>query len=78
MVQRTPTYIAAAPTEDPMSKFLAKCFSKNTAVKLNRWYSVWITTIAFYFCIWLPNIAKYFCKNLMYKEVKSVMSKVIY
>ena len=75
MVQRTPTYIASAPTEDPMSKFLTKCFSKNTAAKLNRWYSVWITTIIFYFCIWLPNIAKYFCKNLMYKEVKSVMSK---
>lgn len=75
MVQRTPSYIASAPTEDPMSKFLTKCFPKNTAVKLNRWYSVWITTIAFYFCIWLPNIAKYFCKNLMYKEVKSVMSK---
>ena len=75
MVQRTPTYTAAAPIEDPISKFLSRLFPKHLAGKLTKWYTVWFSTIFYFFCMWCPNLAKIFCKSLMYREVKSVMSK---
>ena len=54
MVQRTPTYIAAAPTEDPVSKFISKWFPSNMAFKIIRWFSILVTTIFYFFCMWFP------------------------
>ncbi|MFT4632369.1 MAG: monooxygenase [Candidatus Azotimanducaceae bacterium] len=37
MLQRTPTYIANVPAEDPMAKTLRKCLPDNWAFRLTRW-----------------------------------------
>lgn len=39
-VQRTPTYVASLPSEDPVMKITSKIFSDKLSYKINRWKNV--------------------------------------
>ena len=47
MVQRSPSYIAAVPAEDPVAKFLRKILPNKLAFKLTRKKSVWLEGFMF-------------------------------
>jgi monooxygenase len=58
MLQRSPTYIASLPAEDPVANAVRKVLPPRAAHTVNRWKAV-IQTLAFYqLCRRFPGLAK--------------------
>merc|ERR1711970_1152361 len=75
MIQRTPSYIAAKPVEDPLVKFFNNWLPQSIAVQLNRWKAVLLGALFYQYCVRYPDSARKLIQAGMYKEVKSVMNK---
>ncbi len=58
MVQRSPSYIAALPAQDPMEKLLRRTFSEGTARSLIRWKNVLMGWLIFQLSRHAPQFMK--------------------
>lgn len=58
MLQRTPTYMVSAPSEDRLANFLRRRLSDQTAYSITRWRNVLLGLLFFKFCRRYPERAK--------------------
>lgn len=63
MLQRSPTYIVAAPAEDRLADALRKNVSPGVAYGVTRWKNVLFGMLFFWFCRRYPQRAKAFIVN---------------
>lgn len=71
MLQRSPTYIATAPSEDKIANFLRKILPSKVAYSLSRWKNV-LTGLFFY------NLARskpHWVKASIYKETQKALGE---
>lgn len=62
MLQRSPTYISALPSEDVVSKFLRRVLPGSVAYSITRWKNILLNMLFFWIARTYPN---YFKKNIM-------------
>lgn len=60
MLQRSPTYIVSAPSEDPMANWLRRFLPSKLAYSVTRWRNVLFGAYVFWFCRRFPERAKAF------------------
>lgn len=58
MLQRSPTYIAALPPEDPIALLLLKVLPTNVAHFINRWKNIIFGQSFYFICKMIPSIVK--------------------
>lgn len=58
MLQRSPTYVASLPPEDPIALLLLKILPKSAAHFLNRWKNIVFGIFWYSFCRTFPNYVK--------------------
>ncbi|MEM6318720.1 MAG: NAD(P)/FAD-dependent oxidoreductase [Bacteroidota bacterium] len=67
MLQRSPTYMVAAPDEDGLANFLNKILPYKLAYSINRWRKILFQRFSFWLARSYPN----FMKKLLIKGVKN-------
>jgi len=75
LIQRTPSYIAAAPSVDTWAQWINTWLPSSIAVRVNRWKAVLLGALFYQYCVRYPENAKKWIMAGMYKQVRSVMSK---
>ena len=66
MLQRSPTYIVAAPAKDNLANLANKYLPQKTAYQISRWRKILMSRLSFWIARKYPN----FMKNLLLKGVK--------
>lgn len=75
MVQRTPTYMVAAPPQDPVANTLSKILPASTTHSMVKWKNVLLGKAAFSWMRAYPGAAKKFLIDGVWKEVQGCMSR---
>jgi cation diffusion facilitator CzcD-associated flavoprotein CzcO len=60
MLQRSPTYVASLPAEDPIAVLLMSVLPARVAHFINRWKNIAFGTFWYSFCKAFPRLVKYF------------------
>ena len=71
MLQRSPTYMVSAPSEDAFANWARGKFSPKTAYGLTRWKNVLLGTALFKFCRRWPDAAKRLLRRGLERELRS-------
>lgn len=58
MLQRSPTYVAALPAEDPIALLMLKVLPTSAAHFLNRWKNIIVGQSFYFICKLIPKIVK--------------------
>ena len=69
MLQRSPGYVMALPSEDPMGNFVRRFFPNWLAFKLLRWKFLVLPFLFFKFCRAFPNAARKVLKKRTEKDL---------
>lgn len=69
MLQRSPSYIVAIPSEDPVANLLRRVLPSKLAYFVTRWKNVLLGAFIFWFCRRFPERAKSFIIGLVRKEL---------
>ena len=69
MLQRSPTYIVSAPSEDRMANWLRRFLPSKLAYGVTRWRNVLLGAYFFWFCRRFPERAKAFILGRVRKEL---------
>lgn len=66
MLQRSPTYIFAAPAIDKFANFINRVLPASISGFINKWLNVTFMMASYFLCRTFPNATKKFC----YREIK--------
>jgi monooxygenase len=69
MLQRSPTYVVARPSEDRLSKWFNRCLPQRLAYTLSRWKNLLMAMLVYKLCKWKPELVK----KALLKEVKKAL-----
>jgi cation diffusion facilitator CzcD-associated flavoprotein CzcO len=63
MLQRSPSYVAALPAEDPIARFVRRVLPTRIAYSVVRWKNVLITMVFFQLCRRRPEMMRAFLRK---------------
>ena len=69
MLQRSPTYVVARPSEDPLSNWLNRHLPQRLAYSISRWKNLLLSMLVYKLCKWKPE----FMKKTLLKEVQKTL-----
>ncbi len=69
MLQRSPSYIASLPSEDPIASAIRKVLPERTAHRVARWKNVALGTFFYQLCRRAPNLAKRMLRSGVAREL---------
>jgi monooxygenase len=71
MLQRSPTYVAALPTEDAAARWLQRCLPRRWAYTLARWKRLLLGMVVFQMCRYNPDGMK----SILLARVRAALPK---